>query len=401
MAFILCASTEELIASHPWEGVSVDRAYFYDLLVQTTLLGHVLVLVAEDIFRHPVLRAELVDTNKSLARLLLAEGHIKILGELKEPPAVYHIHAKKISSIVNLVRSSQAELPSPPSATIDQAFLHLLEQLPKQNSAEQGFYLGDIPEREYNLIINGFFKRVANGARPNRELMLQLLNTLYGQTQGPWQSTGKRKLMQLLADLSSCALGRALQLSLQQCVGIEGQFSPLIGAASASLAMHMAPLDGPVSLIKLPWPNSLLQPKTWQKALANEEFSRARQQFIGAWQASLQPPITRAQVDGLIHSAEQYQQLLQWFFAKSADKDMLANPANLVLSFEPTSFAGSPVIGELYWQQAFNGFRRVMALWNFNGRQTGAVDGRTLPSYQLIYNKKKLAAIALINPSTK
>ena len=35
-------------------------------------------------------------------------------------------------------------------------FLQLLEQLPKQNSAEQGFYLGDIPEREYNLIINGF-----------------------------------------------------------------------------------------------------------------------------------------------------------------------------------------------------------------------------------------------------
>ena len=224
--------------------------------------------------------------------------------------------------------------------------------------------------------------------------MLQLLNTLYGQTQGPWQSTGKRKLMQLLADLSSCALGRALQLSLKQSVGIEGQFSPLIGAASASIALHMAPLDGPVSLIKLPWPNSLLQPKTWQKALANDEFSRARQQFIGAWQASLQPPITRTQVDGLIHSAEQYQQLLQWF-CQNADKDMLANPANLVLSFEPTSFAGSPVIGELYWQQAFNGFRRVVALWNFNGRQTGAVDTRTPPSYQLIYNKKKLAAIAL------
>ncbi|RYZ94108.1 MAG: hypothetical protein EOO68_20795 [Moraxellaceae bacterium] len=56
MAFILCASTEDLIASHPWEGVSIDRAYFYDLLVQTVLLGHVLVLVAEDIFRHPILR---------------------------------------------------------------------------------------------------------------------------------------------------------------------------------------------------------------------------------------------------------------------------------------------------------------------------------------------------------
>ena len=76
---------------------------------------------------------------------------------------------------------------------------------------------------------------------------------------------------------------------------------------------------------------------------------------------------------------------------------MLANPANLVLSFEPTSFAGSPVIGELYWQQAFNGFRRVVALWNFNGRQTGAVDTRTPPSYQLIYNKKNSPPLRLIN----
>ncbi len=395
MAYILCASMEELIASHPWEGVSVDRAYFYDLLVQTTLLGHVLVLVAEDVFRHPVLRAELVETNKSLARFLLAEGQIKMLGELKEPPAVYHIHAKKISSIVNLARTSQAELPCPPGDLIEQQFLQLLEQLPKQNCAEHGFYLGDIPEREFNLIINGFFKRTASGAQPSRDLVLQLLNTLYGQTQGPWQSTGKRKLMQLLADLRSCALGRALQITLRQPVGIEGQFSPLLGASSPTLAMHMAPLDGPVSLIKLPWPNSLLQLKSWQKAFATEEFLAARQAFIRAWHASLQPPITRQQVDGLIHSAELYQQLLQWFFAKSADKDLLANPANLVLSFEPTSFAGSPVIGELYWQQAFNGFRRVMALWNFNGRQTGAVDARTLPSYQLIYNKKKLAAMLL------
>lgn len=395
MAFILCASTEELIASQPWEGISVDRAYFYDLLVQTTLSGHKLVLVAEDVFRHPILRQELVDTNKSLARLLLSEGHIKILGQLTEPPAIFHIHAKKISSILNLVRTSQAEITRPDTAAIEQEFLQLLHQLPRQNSAEMGFYLGDIPEREYHLIINGFFKRVDSGARPGRELMLQLLNTLYGQTQGPWQSAGKRKLMQLLADLSSCALGRALQRSLGQTVGIEGQFSPLIGAASAAIPMHMAPLDGPVSLIKLPWPNSLLQPKTWQKALANNEFMVAQTHFFTAWQALVGQPITRQGVDGLIRGAEQYQELLQWFFAKGSDKDMLANPANLVLSFEPTSFAGSPVIGELYWQQAFNGFRRVMALWNFNGRQTGPVDSRTLPSYQLIYSKKKLAAIAL------
>ncbi|HEY6529963.1 MAG TPA: hypothetical protein VIZ65_14840 [Cellvibrionaceae bacterium] len=395
MAFILCASTEDLIASHPWEGVSIDRAYFYDLLVQTVLLGHVLVLVAEDIFRHPILRQELVDTNKSLARLLLSEGHIKILGKLSEPPALYHIHAKKISSLFNVVRASQAEIARPSDDAIEHEFLQLFNQLPRQNSAEQGFYLGDIPEREFNLIINGFFKRVANGARPGRDLMLQLLNTLYGQTQGPWQSAGKRKLMQLLADLSSCALGRALQVTLGQPVGIEGQFSPLIGAACSAVPMHMAPLDGPVSLIKLPWPNSLLQPKTWQKALANSEFLAAQSAFVNAWHTRLIPPITRQQVDTLIHSAENYQQLLQWFFAKSSDKEMLANPANLVLSFEPTSFAGSPVIGELYWQQAFNGFRRVMALWNFNGRLTGAVDSRTLPSYQLIYNKKKLAAITL------
>lgn len=394
MAYILCASTEELIASHPWEGISIDRAYFYDLLLQTTLLGHELVLVADELFRHPVLRQELVENPKSLARLFLTEGRIKILGPLAEPPALYHIHAKKISSLLNAVRSSQAEINSPSAEVIESEFLRLLKQLPRQNSAEQGFYLGDVPEREYMLIINGFFKRVDNGARPGRELMLQLLNTLYGQTQGPWQSAGKRKLMQLLADLSSCALGRALQLSSAQSVGIEGQFSPLIGAATAAIPMHMAPLDGPASLIKLPWPNSLLQPKTWQKALDSSEFIAAQAKFVRAWQTHVGQPITRQQVDELIHSAEDYQILLHWFFAKSCDKEMLANPANLVLSFEPTSFVGSPVIGELYWQQAFNGFRRVMALWNFNGRTTGPVDSRTLPSYQLVYGKKKLSAIA-------
>lgn len=393
MALILCASTEELISNHPWEGISIDRAYFYDLLVQSVLFGHQLLLVAEDVFRHPILRQELVDTNKSLARLLLGEGHIKVLGQLREPPAIYHIHAKKIASIINLVRNSQAEINLPDNSAIEFEFLQLLNQLPRQNSAEQGFYLADIPEREFQLIINGFFKRVGNGARPGRELMLQLLNTLYGQTQGPWQSAGKRKLMQLLADLSSCALGRALQKQLAQAVGIEGQFSPVIGAAVALVPMHMAPLDGPVSLIKLPWPNSLLQIKAWQKALGNEEFLLSQKQFLTAWHMLANQPITRQAVEGLIQSAENYQELLQWFFAKNSDKEMLANPANLVLSFEPTSFAGSPVIGELYWQQAFNGFRRIMALWNFNGRQTGPVDNRTLPSYQLIYNKKKLAAI--------
>jgi hypothetical protein len=394
MAYILCASTEELIATHPWEGISIDRAYFYDLLLQTTLLGHVLVLVAEDIFRHPVLRQELVETSKSLARLFLSEGRIKILGQLTEPPALYHIHAKKISSLLNLVRNSNAEITRPPNDTIELEFLHLLQQLPRQNSAEHGFYLGDVPEREFNLIINGFFKRVDNGARPGRELMLQLLNTLYGQTQGPWQSTGKRKLMQLLADLSSCALGRALQKTLGQPVGIEGQFSPLIGAASLAIPMHMAPLDGPVSLIKLPWPNSLLQPKIWQKALSSSEFIAAQANCIQACQTHIGQPLTRQQVDVLIHSTEDYQALLHWFFSKGCDKEMLANPANLVLSFEPTSFVGSPVIGELYWQQAFNGFRRIVALWNFNGRATGPVDSRTLPSYQLIYSKKKLSALA-------
>ncbi|MEY4589696.1 MAG: hypothetical protein RL497_1772 [Pseudomonadota bacterium] len=395
MAYILCASTEELIASHPWEGISIDRAYFYDLLIQTALLGHRLVLVAEDVFRHPVLRQELVETSKSLARLFLNEGHIKILGQLTEPPALYHIHAKKISSLLSCVQASQAELIRPANEIIEQEFLHLLNQLPRQNCNEQGFYLNDIPEREFNLIINGFFKRVDNGARPSRDLVLQLLNTLYGQTQGPWQSEGKRKLMQLLADVSSCALGRALQKTLGQVVGIEGQFSPLIGTASAAQPMQMAPLDGPVSLIKLPWPNSLLQPKTWQKALGNNEFSAAQTVFIKTAQAFMHQPITRQHVDELIHSTEEFQVLLHWFFAKSSDKDMLANPANLILSFEPTSFAGSPVIGELYWQQAFNGFRRIMALWNFNGRLTGAVDNRTLPSYQLVYTKKKLSAVAL------
>jgi hypothetical protein len=394
MAYILCNTTSEATQANPWDAITVDRPFFYDLLLQNALLGNVVVLQAADVFRHAVVRQELVETNKSLARQLLQWGHVKILGELTEPPATYHIHAKKIASILALVRSSQAQIALPESDSIDKHFMALVHDLPRQQVAEGGFFLGDIPEREFSLILTSFFKR-SQQHRGSRVLFQSLLDTLYGQTQGPWQSAGKRTLIHLLSDLHLCATAQALQHTAGVDTGVDTQWAPVVGRVSRYHQLQMAPLSGPVSLIKLPWPNALINSKVMQKILQPDALPPCREAFVAAWKNMSCGVVTRPAVEALCEAAEGYNRFLHQCLVKSGDREAMGNPANLLLSFEPTSFAGSPVVGEVYWQQAFSGVKRVMALWNFKGNATGPVNHQTLPAYQLIYGKKKLANVLL------
>lgn len=395
MTFVFCTTMDEAVQQNPWDAITVDRNFFYDLVVQNIIVGNRLVFHAEDIFRHPILRQELVETNKSLARTLVQLGQIHVLGELRDPPAVFHIHAKKIASVQALFRNHNATLTRPPEAAINSEFSGILQRLPLVNPAAAGFFIGDIPEREYSLIVASFFKRAGVGGA-GRELFQQLLDRLYGQTQGPWQSAGKRKLMQLMADVDACATARALSKQLQQPVAVDTQWAPLIGREVPYKALQMAPLSGPVSLIKLPWPNALYLPKIVQKIVQESEVGDARQEFVRAWRdVTSAGAVTASGVERLRQRAEDYNRHLHQLTAKTGDKDTMGNPANLLLSFEPTSFKGAPVLGEIYWLQAFSGVRRLMALWNFTGSDTGAVDGHTLPSYQLVYAKKKLACIVV------
>ena len=80
MSLIYCATTDATVHANPWEGVSVDRRFFYDLVLQNLLVGNRLLLNAGDIFHHPILRQELVETPKSLARTLVQTGQICVLG---------------------------------------------------------------------------------------------------------------------------------------------------------------------------------------------------------------------------------------------------------------------------------------------------------------------------------
>ena len=393
MTFVYCATMDEAVQHNPWEGITVDRNFFYDLILQNLIIGNIVVFNADDVFRHPILRQELVETQKSLARLLVQLGQIRFLGELQDPPAVFHIHAKKIASVQALVRNNNAQITSPSTLAINLEFVDILQKLPLSDFAANGFFVNDMSEREYSLILTSFFKR-AQSALAGRDLFQQLLDKLYGQTQGAWQSTGRRKLMQLMADVDACARARALAKQWHEPVAVDTQWSGLLGRQMPYHALQMAPLSGPVSLIKLPWPNSLYTPKIVQKIVQDAQIGDARQHFIKAWQgANRGHGVTSAAVEYLRHSAEEYNRYLYQLGAKAGDKDSMANPANLVLSFEPTSFKGAPVVGEVYWLQAFSGIRRVMAMWNFAGGETGGVDSYTLPSYQLIYGKKKLACV--------